>query len=392
MNLKKLIIVFPLALLVVILLTVVGGVSSVLAEAEFPWDLEETRGIIPRGLTEEEYNMRIEAYSEHFPDVEKFYFITSRDRERIVTRDYTETYLTRNHGFDYLEEYIGDFGRDRLRRIAGSTFRDFPERELISINNEPWQQSEYADVVESRFNALTPYVYDARFEDVIYNSEFNGLLDIVVEEIEKFGEVNVIDYSYEEIEEFKEETKSYIEETEAKINEGKLGIDLVSTEVYDYREKGDKKDDENDKGGDNGEEDKAIPGPPDDEIFKLKLDIGLAETMVYIGENLLEKPLDAAPYIENSRTMMPLRGVVDEFGANLGWNGDTREVTVTDGDNNIILTIGSKTARVNGESVAMDTAPEIENDRTFIPLRFVSENIDLNVEWFGSTQVIRITP
>jgi len=102
------------------------------------------------------------------------------------------------------------------------------------------------------------------------------------------------------------------------------------------------------------------------------------------------KQMDVAPFIENARTYVPLRFVAEELGCIVEWNGNIKEVTIIDGDKNIKLTIGSKVLNVNGELKQMDVEPIIENGRTFIPIRFVAEELGCHIGWKNETKEITI--
>ncbi|MDR1000925.1 MAG: copper amine oxidase N-terminal domain-containing protein [Clostridiales bacterium] len=83
----------------------------------------------------------------------------------------------------------------------------------------------------------------------------------------------------------------------------------------------------------------------------------------------------------NDRTLVPVRAIVEGLGGHIEWDEKARKVTV-DKDGVIIeMTIGSKTVRVNGQSRTIDVAPNIYNDYTYLPVRFVSENLGANVSW-----------
>lgn len=100
---------------------------------------------------------------------------------------------------------------------------------------------------------------------------------------------------------------------------------------------------------------------------------------------------DTAPMIVNSRTMLPIRFVAEALGAKVGWDESAQAVTVTADNVNISLTVGQSSASVNGTSIALDAPSFIENGRTFLPLRFVAENLGANVSWDGTTQTVTIT-
>lgn len=96
---------------------------------------------------------------------------------------------------------------------------------------------------------------------------------------------------------------------------------------------------------------------------------------------------DAAPKIVNSRTMLPIRAVSEGMGKIVDWDPDTRTVTICekDVDASVIFAIGSQTATVyRGEDkteLTMDCAPFIENGRTMVPVRFLSEALGYTVLW-----------
>ncbi len=103
------------------------------------------------------------------------------------------------------------------------------------------------------------------------------------------------------------------------------------------------------------------------------------------------KTLDVAPYIDNGSTLIPLRGLVEEMGAEIGWDGATQTITITKGVTIITLQIGSKAVKVSGKTQQLPVAPVITESRTFIPVRFVSEVLGYEVGWDGATQTVTIT-
>ena len=88
---------------------------------------------------------------------------------------------------------------------------------------------------------------------------------------------------------------------------------------------------------------------------------------------------DAAPYIANDRTYVPFRALGEALGAEVVWDNDARTVTYTLGKTEVVMTIGETTYTVNGEEKTMDVAPEITNDRTYVPVRFVGEALGFKV-------------
>lgn len=109
------------------------------------------------------------------------------------------------------------------------------------------------------------------------------------------------------------------------------------------------------------------------------------------------KTNDVAPKIINDRTMLPARFVAESLGAVVEWDGDKQLVTITgknlktNEDVTILITIGAEYAVVNGENVKLDSPAFIENDRTYTPIRFISENLGASVEWVEKDQKVIIT-
>lgn len=109
------------------------------------------------------------------------------------------------------------------------------------------------------------------------------------------------------------------------------------------------------------------------------------------------KSNDVAPKIEKDRTMLPARFVAENLGAKVEWDGEKQRVTITgknlktDENVTILITIGSATVKVNGKEIKLDSPAFIENDRTYTPIRFISENLGASVEWVEKEQKVIIT-
>ncbi len=99
---------------------------------------------------------------------------------------------------------------------------------------------------------------------------------------------------------------------------------------------------------------------------------------------------DTPPVIKGNRTLIPVRAIVQGFGAEVSWDEDTQTVTIVKGDKEIVLTLGSSTIYVNGEEQEIDVPAGLINNRTFVPLRFLTQNLGLNVKWDQDTQTIDI--
>lgn len=100
--------------------------------------------------------------------------------------------------------------------------------------------------------------------------------------------------------------------------------------------------------------------------------------------------LDVPPVIIQDRTLVPSRGLFETLGATVEWKGNTRQVIITCQETEIILTVDAAAATVNGKIVMMDVPAKIINDRTMIPVRFVSEYLGLSVGWDGATKTVSV--
>ncbi len=109
------------------------------------------------------------------------------------------------------------------------------------------------------------------------------------------------------------------------------------------------------------------------------------------------KTNDVAPKIVGERTMLPARFVAESLGANVSWNGEKELVTIqgknlkTGEDITILIYIGSDAAYVNGKEIKLDSAAFVENDRTYTPVRFISEELGAGVDWIEAEQKVVIT-
>ena len=98
------------------------------------------------------------------------------------------------------------------------------------------------------------------------------------------------------------------------------------------------------------------------------------------------------PVIENDRTLVPLRFVSEEIGAEVIWDGEMRSVRVKKGDKDILFWIGSHLLDYgNGESYGIsDVAPKIINDRTYVPLRLIGNALGIGVDWDGNQRTVLV--
>ena len=105
------------------------------------------------------------------------------------------------------------------------------------------------------------------------------------------------------------------------------------------------------------------------------MSIGSNEIVV----NAETKAIDAAPIIENNRTFVPFRALAEAFGSEVAYDEATQAVTAELNDTTVVMTIGSAAYTVNGVEKTADVAPFINGSRTMVPVRFAAEAFGIKV-------------
>ncbi len=112
-------------------------------------------------------------------------------------------------------------------------------------------------------------------------------------------------------------------------------------------------------------------------------------TIQLVINNKLTNPT-VAPYLEDGTTLVPVRIISEELGAYVGWNETTKQITIKKDGIEILLTLDSDKAIVNGASTDISLAPKLISDTTMVPIRFISEQLNTIVEWEPENLVIRV--
>lgn len=122
-----------------------------------------------------------------------------------------------------------------------------------------------------------------------------------------------------------------------------------------------------------------------DSLYAKKMD---NKVKVYVnGQNPV---FDVAPRIVEGRTLVPVRFIAEALNANVTYDENAGTVTIQ-GQANISMKINSRIALVNGQQVELDVPAEIENGRTMVPLRFISEGFKCKVNFYGQSNLVSIT-
>ena len=101
---------------------------------------------------------------------------------------------------------------------------------------------------------------------------------------------------------------------------------------------------------------------------------------------------NAKPYIsEGERTMLPIRFVSEALNLNVSWNSAKRQVAIKGTDINLVMKIGSINATLNDQKITLEVPPVILNGRTMVPLRFIAETFGCLVSWDEINLTVNIT-
>ena len=91
------------------------------------------------------------------------------------------------------------------------------------------------------------------------------------------------------------------------------------------------------------------------------------------------------------RTMVPFRPLFESLGADVEYDLIHKQVTAEKENIRFELMIGEKVAKRNGAEIRMEVAPVLIKGTTFVPLRFVAEALDAEVDFNAVDQIITIT-
>ena len=110
------------------------------------------------------------------------------------------------------------------------------------------------------------------------------------------------------------------------------------------------------------------------------------QVRVVLNDWLLQ--MDVYPPIEDGRVLLPLRFVSEAVGAQVEWDEVSRSIKVIKEGIALEMTIDHHTARVNNREVPLDVPPRIIQGRTLVPLRFLGEHLEAEVQWDSKQRVV----
>lgn len=125
--------------------------------------------------------------------------------------------------------------------------------------------------------------------------------------------------------------------------------------------------------------------------FTLTMQIGNPMMTVNGAEQEIDPGRGTVPVLQNERTLVPVRAIIEAMGGSVNWDEETQTALLELNGDIITLTLGSQTAFFNETENTLDVAPISINDRTMLPIRFISESFRFSVEWDEDTQTITIS-
>lgn len=111
----------------------------------------------------------------------------------------------------------------------------------------------------------------------------------------------------------------------------------------------------------------------------------------YVCVNNTILGFETPPVTESDRTLVPMRFLFEQLGADVTWDEATETATTVKNGTTISFSIDNTTATVNGAATTMDVPARLVNDKTMVPLRFLSEEMGYTVEWDEETRMATIT-
>jgi len=116
--------------------------------------------------------------------------------------------------------------------------------------------------------------------------------------------------------------------------------------------------------------------------------------LIIDGKVVVADPNEPESFIKNDRTLVPIRVIAEELGAEVSWDNDNRTVHISKGDMHVVLPIDSHLIEYTNDTETIfnlsDVAPIIKEDRTFVPIRLVSNALGVGIDWDNDKRAVII--
>ncbi len=124
---------------------------------------------------------------------------------------------------------------------------------------------------------------------------------------------------------------------------------------------------------------------------EIKLQIGNPAMTVDGAQQEIDPGRGTAPIIQDGRTLLPIRAVIEALGGGVIWDQETQTVVLSCGNDIITMVINDTTAFINEDAQTLDVAPVVIDGRTMLPIRFIAEGFKLDVDWDQETKTVTVS-
>lgn len=115
------------------------------------------------------------------------------------------------------------------------------------------------------------------------------------------------------------------------------------------------------------------------------------EVLLKLNNGYILYSVGTMPFIDkNGRTLIPLRMIGDLMGSEVSWDDKNKSATVRHDKTTIEFQIGRKYYQKNGVIIEMDTSAVISGDSTMIPVRYVAEAFELELNWDADNRIVEL--
>ncbi|MDQ0491936.1 N-acetylmuramoyl-L-alanine amidase [Paenibacillus brasilensis] len=119
--------------------------------------------------------------------------------------------------------------------------------------------------------------------------------------------------------------------------------------------------------------------------------VNAAEADLFLDGKRMEAPADAKPEMVNGKVMVPLRVVGEQLGYQFKWEPQAYKISIQKNNMDMSMYVGRTSADVNGKTVSLDAPPVLRGNSTMVPLRFVGEQMGLNVDWNNKSKSVNLS-
>lgn len=109
---------------------------------------------------------------------------------------------------------------------------------------------------------------------------------------------------------------------------------------------------------------------------------------IWIEENFILGENKA--FVENGHTFIPLRYIAEELKYEVNWNNELKMAEISSDEKTLAFKADSNTAILNGENIKLNEKVILRNATTYVPLRSVAELFENQVDYISSLKIATI--